>query len=155
MNLVSPQLFVTSEHIMSDRASTSSPLSSFFSLVEAGDATDIPGLDTTSGFCGVPWFDSVAADALGELLRDPSPSALGLDCSASRFSRVPRSVLPPSSSERSPDIRKSASIRPSRFSSPSMYLALQGQLEGEKKENTDPLGGFLFFSTWVKTQSVL
>lgn len=44
--------------------------------------------------------------------------------SARRFSRVPRSVLPASSSERRPDILRSDSMRPSRFSRPSIYFAL-------------------------------
>lgn len=44
--------------------------------------------------------------------------------SANRFSKVPRSVLPSSSSESRPDRRKSDSMRPRRFSSPSIYLAL-------------------------------
>lgn len=44
--------------------------------------------------------------------------------SASRFSNVPRSVLPPSSSDKRPDKRNSDSMRPRRFSRPSMYFAL-------------------------------
>jgi hypothetical protein len=43
---------------------------------------------------------------------------------AKRLSRIPRSVLPTSSSERSPDSFSKVSILPRRFSRPSMYFAL-------------------------------
>ena len=46
--------------------------------------------------------------------------------SASRFSNVPKSVLPLSSSDSNPDSRRRDSMRPRRFSNPSIYLALQG-----------------------------
>ena len=44
MYLVSPQLFVTSEHIISERASTSSPPS----LWVSGDVTELRGLGLRS-----------------------------------------------------------------------------------------------------------
>lgn len=47
------------------------------------------------------------------------------DLPASCFSRVPRSVLPPSFSDKSPDSRRRDSMRPNRFSRPSIYLALE------------------------------
>lgn len=50
---------------------------------------------------------------------------LAKDRSAKRFSNVPRSVFPPSSCESSPESRSSDSIRPNRFSNPSIYLALK------------------------------
>lgn len=69
-----------------------------------------------------------------------------------------------------PDSRNRLSMRPRRFSRPSIYLALLRSRElvipppqsaqrsptcAVYNENTHPLGGFLFFSTWVKTHSVL
>ena len=50
--------------------------------------------------------------------------SLEKDRSARRFSSVPRSVFPPSSCDKRPESRSSDSILPNRFSSPSMYLAL-------------------------------
>lgn len=52
--------------------------------------------------------------------------------SASRFSSVPRSVFPLSSSDKRPDNRKRDSMRPRRFSKPSMYLALLNVSEIER-----------------------
>ncbi len=53
-------------------------------------------------------------------------------------------------------------MRPKRFSSPSIYLALFKMLANmllkrleEKRRGIHPLGGFRFFSTCVKTHSVL
>ena len=103
--LVSPQLLVTSEHIISDRASTSSsdfsgvPLLRFslspFVVDCSGDATVLRGVDPLPSFCeacdGEAGFDPGAAEALCDSL-----------LSASRFSSVPRSVRPLSSSVRSP-----------------------------------------------------
>lgn len=57
-----------------------------------------------------------------------------------------------------PDNLSRCSIRPKRFSSPSMYLALAqcvSRYFGSGVWITHPLGGFLFFSTCVKTHSVL
>jgi hypothetical protein len=50
------------------------------------------------------------------------------DLSASLFSSVPKSVLPLSSSDSKPDRRSNDSIRPSRFSSPSIYFALRTRM---------------------------
>jgi hypothetical protein len=76
----------------------------------------------------------------GVLLTDPAPEAPGVPeslfdgvstfpssavLSANLFSNVPRSVAPASSSDRRPDKRKRDSMRPRRFSSPSIYFALQ------------------------------
>lgn len=47
-----------------------------------------------------------------------------VDLSASRFSRAPKSVLLASDSDSKPDRRSKDSIRPSRFSKPSIYFAL-------------------------------
>ena len=79
--------------------------------------------------------------------------------SAKRFSKVPRSVRPASSSVNRPDIFNNDSMRPRRFSSPSMYFALQkcerSLVFAIRRRSTYPFGGFLFFSTWVNTHSVL
>lgn len=105
MYLVSPQLFVTSEHIMSDSASTSSSGFSGVPLLRlslsplvvegSGDVIVLRGVDPVPSFCeacdGEPGFDPGAADALCDSL-----------LSASRFSSVPRSVRPLSSSASRP-----------------------------------------------------
>lgn len=77
--------------------------------------------------------------------------------SASRLSKVARSVLPSSSSGSTPDRRISDSMRARRFSRPSMYLALScvSHALNQGHGGTDPLGGCRFFSTWVKMHSVL
>lgn len=73
----------------------------------------------------------------------------------SDWSRTPGSLTGPNIPER----RKRCSIRPNRFSKPSMYLALQiRQLLNSWQWpaiRSYPFGGLRFFSTCVKTQSVL
>lgn len=110
---------------MSERASTSSSLLPDFG--GSGEASTVAGVEIVGGR-GVPlvdvWLSSFAAGVL------PLPSELAFSfatavLSASLFSRVPRSVAPArSSSVRIPDSRNNDSIRPSRFSRPSMYLCL-------------------------------
>ena len=103
--LVSPQLLVTSEHIMSESSSTSScgrsgsTVLCFLSpvlLCGSGDANVLRGVDSSPSF-------RVLCD--GEVGPDPSTWD-GLRepfFSASCFSNVPRSVRPLSSSPRSPN----------------------------------------------------
>ena len=80
--------------------------------------------------CGVLFGDTIGCDGPfdeGDLPAAPVgvPPLLRLDAlSASLFSRVPRSVRSPSSSPKSPDSLSRDSIRPSLFSKPSMYFAL-------------------------------
>lgn len=175
MYRVSPQLFVTKEHIISDSASTS--VSSF---CDPGDVAAVRGLIEWVSIRGDGWwlwgavFGWVCVpDAFGVLLvfcfcddgGFPAFSPLVNDRSARRFSSVPRSVFPPSSCDKRPESRSSDSIRPNRFSNPSMYLALyEYQASALCRQNahvrhrsfwTYPFGGFRFFSTCVKTQSVL
>ena len=140
MYLVSPQLFVTSEHIISESASTSSSLAFSLSLVlslscslsfvESGEATELLGVldrpirglgrcDSEEGRARVP----VLVEPAGDFEGVPGSLRLWL-CSASLFSNVPRSVFPHSSSFTSPDRLRRASILPRRFSKPSMYFAL-------------------------------
>lgn len=175
MYRVSPQLFVTSEHIMSDNDSTSSSFLGGgagscvgFLLVRegAGDVTGLWGLGSSVGCAGVPLCEGEpssrccveppSCDAREEVVPVFAPVARFSD---KRFSSVPRSVLPSSSSERSPDSRSRLSMRPRRFSSPSMYLALDFHVSSVRQQGgfrlTHPLGGWRFFSTWVKTHSVL
>lgn len=119
---VSPQLLVTSEHIISDNASTSVS----DSFCESGEVAAVCGLDWESMrgvvLCEVTdccWV------ALGMLNLFAFRAALReFVRSASLFSNVPKSVFPLSSSERRPDSRRSDSMRPRRFSKPSMYFAL-------------------------------
>ena len=125
MYLVSPQLLVTREHIMSDSASTSSPRLSF----ALGVATLLGGLEAEACPLKVTglWCE-VEEDRRSSLTEPLAPWEEGLllpiDRSASLFSSVPRSVLPSSSSEISPESLSRDSMRPRRFSKPSMYLAL-------------------------------
>jgi hypothetical protein len=121
MYLVSPQLLVTREHIISARASSSllSPLGSFSG---SGDAVPLLGLGS-AGCTGVP---SVVGATDARLSSIPLSRGVA-DCpalSVNRFSNVARSVLPSSSSGMTPDRRMSVSMRAKRFSKPSMYLAL-------------------------------
>lgn len=111
MYRVSPQLLVTNEHIMSDSASTSSsfpsgePLLRFsaflspFLLCGSGDAK-LRGVDSFSS------LGEVCDDEVGF---DPGCCDKRIDSllvSASRFSNVPKSVRPLSSSVRRPKIYK-------------------------------------------------
>src|ERR1700761_5798065 len=109
MYLVSPTLLVTSEHIASERFSTSSRLGLSPSVL--GEVTVSRGVSSESrADVGLGEF-SGAKDA--ELLFEgASDSLLGADASfeeafsARRFSRVPKSVLPASSSDSRPDMRR-------------------------------------------------
>ena len=154
---------MTSEHIISDSASTSSCSSPFSStgvmdlrcssLTGLGDVNELCGVDMVPSGPEGAWEGDVGVDVVTmDACRD-------LDCfSVSFFSRAPRSIVSSSPSS-TPDSLRRCSIRPNRFSSPSIYLALSsisnsmsGLLHGG---DAYPLGGFLFFSTCVKTQSVL
>ncbi len=112
---------------MSESASTSSSPARW----DSGDAMELRGLVVSSSR-GVVWCDSVEARGgliefdLFDVLEGLSP--LLTDLSANRFSSVPRSVLPPSSSESRPDSFRRDSILPNRFSKPSIYLALRHDL---------------------------
>ena len=82
---------------------------------------------------GVVCCDSVEGGASVPVLEDPLGDFAGVSgvlfllvCFASRCSNVPRSVLSPSSSLSRPDSLSNDSIRPRRFSRPSMYFALLG-----------------------------
>lgn len=108
---------------MSDSASTSvsDPFCELGEVVavrelECESARGVEQRDVGCG-CGV---------ALGTLILGAFLAALrAFVRSASRFSRVPKSVFPLSSSERRPESRRSDSMRPRRFSRPSMYFALR------------------------------
>lgn len=158
MYRVSPQLLVTSEHIISASVSSSFP-SSAVSL-GSGDAVPLLGLGS-AGWIGVAFAVDCAVWDMAEVLFS-SVLCLGVADrparSASRFSNVARSVLPSSSSGRTPERRINDSMRARRFSRPSMYLALCVVSPVWSRMATDgtyPLGGCLFFSTWVKIHSVL
>ena len=109
---------------MSDKFSTSAFFS--FSASTPGDVVAVRGLWVSR--CGVLPLDSEGCTV------EDLPEGCALSCckglpfdvtfSASRFSSVPRSVLPASSSVKRPDIFNNDSILPSRFSRPSMYFAL-------------------------------
>ena len=182
MYRVSPQLLVTNEHIISESSSTSSvglsgstvlcilsPL--LVACCGSGDANVLRGVDPdpSSGvLCdGDVGFDPVACETPLDML-----------FSAKRFSSVPKSVLPLSSSLRSPRKRlgkirtqgskvicaelpdnwSKLSIRPSLFSNPSIYFALfndQQRPRAQCRISAYPFGGFLFFSTCVKIHFVL
>ena len=110
---------------MSDNASTSVS----DSLSDSGDVAAVRGLDCESMRGVVLWDVAGCWVALGTLnLLGVLAAFKAFVRSASRFSSVPRSVFPLSSSDKSPDNRKSDSIRPKRFSRPSIYLALQAHL---------------------------
>jgi hypothetical protein len=104
MYRVSPQLLVTKEHIISERASTSS---SDFSGVVLFRLS--PFLDCGSGdailLLGVDPFPSTAELCEGDVGCDPGPWEALCESllSASLFSNVPRSVRPLSSSVRRPE----------------------------------------------------
>ena len=127
MYLVSPELFVTSEHIISARASSS--LSCPSRLLGSGVVGPLLGLGKAA--CAVAVVAVEVADGgpmdallpfrvLGLVVGVVAPPAL----SANRLSNVARSVLPSSSSGRTPDRRINDSMRARRFSRPSIYLAL-------------------------------
>jgi hypothetical protein len=157
--LVSPQLLVTREHIISARASSSlfSPLACFSG---SGEAVPLLGLGS-AGCTGVPFaVDApVCAAAIARLSSEVLLRGVA-DCPArsdNRFSKVARSVLPSSSSGSTPERRISDSMRARRFSSPSIYFALfRSALPlSVPRSATYPLGGCRFFSTCVKMHSVL
>ena len=156
MYRVSPQLFVTSEHIIS--ASASSSLSSLFlSLLGSGVAVPLLGLGRLGGTgdfsCGrLLLFVGVCSSVRATGVADRA------DLSARRFSRVPRSKVPSSSSGRTPESRMRVSMRARRFSRPSIYLALRLSAPYSAcklQSTTHPFGGCRFFSTCVKIHSVL
>lgn len=103
------------------------------------------------------WWDEGAAligfIGLGALVAFGTWDDEDDDLSARRFSRVPRSIFDESFSDNKPERRNNDSIRPSRFSRPSIYFALGYHVSAssciciEKDLNPYPLGGFLFFST--------
>lgn len=138
MYLVSPQLLVTREHIISESDSTSSSFLvgscvAVLSLREgAGDVTALGGLGSSMFCCGVPLCEGVCPSSCCcieppscDVREEPVPVFAPARFSESRFSSVPKSVRPSSSSERSPDSLSRLSMRPRRFSSPSIYFALQ------------------------------
>lgn len=157
--LVSPCWFVTNEHIISDKAATSSSLFSSCggeasllesrSFIGSGDVNALCGVDSTPSCPDVDWD--------GEVGFDCKAMDIFFMCwcfSARRFSKVARSVVSSSSPKRPgdkpvsfysipqpfircptgqaqcitggcvPDNLSRLSIRPRRFSRPSMYLAL-------------------------------
>lgn len=124
--LVSPQLLVTKEHIMSESASTSSSFAASFG--GSGDVTALVGLSNVGdrgALCRDVAVSARAAEAgVSDAPEDVAPPAEVAVFSARRLSKVPRSVCPLSSSERSPASLSRCSIRPSLFSRPSMYFAL-------------------------------
>lgn len=153
INLVSPWLFVTSEHSWSDRASTST---SFAPARFDGDpellcSAEVPGVQRADSDEDLPGFEGALCEEFADSCR--------------RRSRSPRSVVSSPSGKR-PESFSSDSIRPRRFSRPSMYFALRHggyqpkHLTGgggvcSSSISTNPFGGFLFFSTRVNTHSVL
>jgi hypothetical protein len=123
--LVSPQLLVTSEHIISASASSSFSLP-VLSSSDSGEAVPLFGLGRAN-CTGVPFVVEFPVGGATDALLS-SMLILGVAdrpaLASSRLSNVARSVLPSSSSGRTPDRRISDSMRASRFSRPSMYLAL-------------------------------
>ncbi len=118
---------MTSEHIISANASSSLSCPSRF--VGSGVVGSLLGLGK-AGCVGVAFE---AEDAEGGAMDVLLPLGLfGLVVgvveppafSVNLFSKVARSVLPSSSSGRTPDRRINDSMRARRFSSPSIYLAL-------------------------------
>lgn len=143
--LVSPQLFVTSEHIISDNSSTGSP---FSFNVSAGEATEsrelgnlsvwgvwrgeskvrgrLPDFEDRSGvLVGVSpllWLKVLYVNLFSNVLGS-GPSIIVL--SARTFSFIfSRSMSSPSPFS-IPESFSRDSIRPRRFSNPSIYFALQ------------------------------
>jgi hypothetical protein len=103
---VSPQLFVTNEHIMSDRSSTSScdfgvsPRFSF-SPGGSGEVNELRGLELLPSCV-------IDASCEGDVGFEPGFAEARLDrsLSARRFSSVPKSVRPLSSSASKPALRQ-------------------------------------------------
>ena len=159
MYRVSPQLFVTKEHIISDSASTSS--SGFSSWGGAGDAAELWGDGNLLACCREGLEPEIErgwlTDSRGVSDGGVVPLGLSIVLSANLFSSILRSVRSTSSSFNKPESFSKASIRPSRFSKPSMYFALRMISEGyvSRGDNNHPFGGARFFSTWVKMHSVL
>jgi len=126
MYRVSPQPFVTREHIISEIFSSCSTLSPAL----PGDVTDSRGLKLL--FDGVPACESLRCNEGLGVSRLGFGEAVPLNCdllfSASLRSIAPRSLRPASSSEISPDTFNNCSMRPRRFSRPSMYFALSAWL---------------------------
>lgn len=160
--LVSPQLFVTREHIISASASSSLSLSLVVSISSWGSGEAVPLLGLgRAGWAGVPL--AVEWPVVGGAMEARLSSMLFRGVAdrparaSSRRSSVARSVLPSSSSGRTPERRISDSMRASRFSRPSMYLALctVSMPCAQHLDGTYPFGGWRFFSTWVKMHSVL
>lgn len=124
----------------------------------AGEVAALRGLGSSPGWAGVSLCEGVpssrccveppSCDVREELVPVFPPVAARF--SESRFSKVPRSVRPSSSSERSPDSLRRLSIRPRRFSSPSIYFALQtisAEVCSDSGQAILPLGrlAFLFY----------
>src|SRR6266480_1526127 len=109
--LVSPQLFVTREHIISESTSTSCSLLPDFG--GSGEGSPLPGEESARGR-GVPLVDEASCTP-GVLLL-PSDELFSLAAaavlSANLFSSVPRSVAPESSSDSRPESLKRDSMRP-------------------------------------------
>ena len=163
MYLVSPQLLVTKEHIISASASSSFslPLADWSSGF--GEATPLVGLGRAGCVAVSSMVDRAdwgAADALLSWMLLFLGVADRPVLASRRRSSVARSVLPSSSSGRTPDRRMRDSMRARRFSRPSMYLALEAvslvsRHRGQWSGYAHPFGGWRFFSTWVKMHSVL
>ena len=116
---------MTNEHIISDNVSTSGS-DSFW---DSGDVTAVLGLSCESPR-GVDWCETGAGFGGGMFELDAFAVEffvdMKTDLSANRLSSAPRSVFPESSSDSNPDKRNNDSIRPSLFSNPSIYFALNG-----------------------------
>jgi hypothetical protein len=121
---------------MSESASTSSSLLPEFDfggtlVLASGDGWPLSDLCSVLALTSAgEALSRVSLSGVEVLLDDSSPVSLSLlNCavlSCSRFSKVPRSVAPRSSSDKRPDSRSNDSMRPNRFSRPSMYFALTG-----------------------------
>jgi hypothetical protein len=166
---VSPQSFVTNEHMASDIASTSCsspspspflpfalPFGVFFlslGVFSFGSSALVARLAD-----GV-WSESCSGVVFLEEESPPSCSRSALFFSTNLFSKVWRSMPSESlSADNIPDSRRSVSIRPRRFSRPSIYFALYQQsvtMIYISSSTTYPFGGFRFFSTCVNIHSVL
>ena len=142
MYRVSPQLFVTKEHIISDSASTSS--SGFSSWGGAGDAAELWGDGNLLACCREGLEPEIErgwlTDSRGVSDGGVVPLGLSILLSANLFSSILRSVRSTSSSFNKPESFSKASIRPSRFSKPSMYFALRMISEGyvSRGDNNPP-----------------
>lgn len=144
----SPVPAVTKEHIISDKFS----ISCGFSLLVVPGGVIAASRGLTLTFCGVPpcdpWLerlDGWGVPIVGEAVAE----ARVLFFSARRRSIAAKSLRPASSSVMRPDILRSCSIRPRRFSRPSIYLALTSdqRVLGSFTVGAHPFGGLRFFST--------